>query len=110
MEKTKTLPMSEVRKILGDGMKTYFGMMPSVQGDLRETVLKIHTGEENVWDRAEVSISLDTDIYGEEVRGYHISYSSRWQNAEFADLMSVLIGGAAQVAKKLEEAGVPCKH
>lgn len=108
MTDTKTFPMSEVRKIIGDEAQKQFGAMTGVKYELRTTTFTVETEEESYWERAKVDIVLETDIYGEEVSGYYINYSSRWQSAEFASRMSVLIGGVSSIAKKLEVAGLTC--
>jgi len=101
--------MTEVRRAMGDETKAQFGAVANVEAEFHGETLRVHTNEENPWDQMKVELHLKTNIYGDEVDGYYISYSSMWQSARAADTMSVLLGGVAAIAKKLEAMGVPVK-
>jgi len=105
MEK-KTFPMADVRKVIADETTAQFGAMIGILTSFSNGTLTVSTDEENPWERAEVKLHLQDDLYGENVSGYYISYSSRWQDALFAEKMSVIIGGVAMVAKAVEKMGV----
>lgn len=98
--------MADVRKTIADETTSQFGAMSGLITNFHNGTLTVSTDEENPWDRAEVKLHLQDDLYGEKVNGYYISYSSRWQDALFAEKMSVIIGGVAMVAKALEKMGV----
>ena len=110
MADTKTFPMVAVRKVIGDEAQRQFGAMTGVQLVFQTDSFRITIPAEEYFDRVEVTVSLRSDIYAEQVESYYINFPSRWSSAEYAEKLSVLLGGAAMIGKALEKLWVPYIH